>query len=60
MNRPARQPAALTTPPQSGAPESLWDKLDRLSASAPLAKWRDVPPDLARNVKLYVKCQAGK
>lgn len=57
MNRPARKPAAPKSSPQSEIPESLWDKLDQLSASVPLSAWRAVPSDLARNVKHYLNGQ---
>ena len=57
MNRPARKPASLPHPPKSQAPASLWDKLDQLSASVPLSAWREVPPDLSRNVKHYLNGQ---
>ena len=57
MNRPARKPVSPQNPPQEQTPESLWDKLDQLSASVPLSAWRKVPTDLARNVKHYLNGQ---
>ena len=57
MSRPARKPAPPQNSPQPQAPDSLWDKLDQLSASVPLSAWRAVPSDLARNVKHYLNGQ---
>lgn len=41
-------------PPPAAAPATLWDKLDEICDSKPRAKWRNVPPDLAKNLKHYL------
>ena len=41
-------------PPPVNASASLWDKLDEICDSKPRGKWRNLPSDLAKNLKHYL------